>query len=251
MSSRQGSPSPEPITLREERLSLRSVRDRLNSLLALRLDLFRKRQVWLPTWRGWLCLLLGLSALAWTAVRRAHTFLAVTRPVPADVLVVEGWVSDSIVRAAADEFRTNYYRYVVATGCPIPKGHILYGDRTYASVAAKSLVKLGIPPSQVIEAPPKETFRHRTLEAARAAKRKLDGLGIRPLGINVTTCGPHARRTWITYRRVFGPQVPVGVIARPSEEFDPDRWWASSEGMKETLTEGFGWFYEALFAPAP
>ena len=61
------------------------------------------------------------------------------------------------------------------------------------------------------------------------------------------TAGPHARRTWLVYHKVFGAPVPVGVIPYVSQDYDPARWWTSSEGVKDVFAEGLGWVYERCF----
>lgn len=60
------------------------------------------------------------------------------------------------------------------------------------------------------------------------------------------TVGTHARRTWLVYQKVFKPQTDIGVICHPDEEYQADRWWQSSAGIKAVLTEGLGWAYEWL-----
>ena len=214
----------------------------------MNLRLFTKRTVWLPTRRGWLCLLALATLLLFTGVRTAHPFLAITRPVPANVLVVEGWLSDYAVEAAAVEFKKGTYDCVVTVGGPIPKGDILAGHRSYSTIAARTLLKLGIPQVKLIDAPAAPTFRQRTFEAAKGAKLKLAETGLQIHGINVVSGGPHARRTRTVYRRVFGDQGPIGVISIASQEYDARHWWRSSEGIKETFSEGLGWAYEWVFA---
>jgi hypothetical protein len=131
----------------------------------------------------------------------------------------------------------------------MPKGYIVSGYETWAAISRDTLARLGAPPDTLLEAPGVKTYRQRTLESARAVRDRLRELGIRPQGINVISEGPHARRTWATYRRVFrGDAVPVGVINVPPQDYDPERWWASSDGVKNTIAEGLGWLYEALFS---
>jgi len=208
----------------------------------------RKRTVWLPTWRGWLFLLASGGLLLLALFKTAHPFLAITRPVPANVLVIEGWLPDHALRAAATEFGERSYDCVVTVGGPLPRGDILAGHKSYATVSARTLLKLDVPPDKLLEAPAAPTFRNRTFEAAKAAKVKLAQAGIRIRGLNVVSGGPHARRTRMVYRRVFGDEIPVGVISIASEEYDPQHWWRSSEGIKETFGEGLGWAYEWAFA---
>ncbi len=124
---------------------------------------------------------------------------------------------------------------------------MLSAYRSYAALTAATLLKLGLPPDQVIVAGGAATDRERTLHSALAVRARLEGLRPRPRGLNLVTEGPHARRSWTVFRRVLAPLVDVGVIAYPPEEYDPRRWWATSEGAKATLTEAIGWLHEWLF----
>jgi len=213
-----------------------------------RWPLLRRRQVWLPTWRGWLCLLVLVVGLFVWLFRALYPFLALSQPVPgADIMVIEGWVPDHVIQAATAEFKRDHYRLVVAAGGSRPKGSTLSTYRTYAALTAATLLKVGLPPDQVIEAAGALTGRGRTLHSAQAVRAKLAELRVTPSALNVVTEGPHARRTWTVFHRVFGPPVRLGVISYPPEDYDPRRWWATSEGAKVTVTEAIGWLHEWLF----
>jgi uncharacterized SAM-binding protein YcdF (DUF218 family) len=215
--------------------------------LPRRWPLVRKRLAWLPTWRVGLCLallVLGGGGVVWHGL---HPFLAVTRPMAdADILVIEGWAADYVVEAALTEFRRGHYRLVVASGGPCDKGSFLSEYGTEAALTAATLRKLGAPAEQVIEAPSARATRGRTFHSALAVRAKLEDLHISPRALNIVTEGTHARRTWTVFRRVFAPSTRVGVISHPSREYDPSRWWASSEGVKTTLVETIGWVHERL-----
>lgn len=203
-----------------------------------------RRMVWLPTWRGWLCLVVLLGCVAGALLPRLHSFLAISRPVPAAVLVIEGWLPDYLLQAAMDEFRTNGYRALVTSGGPLPKGYLVSGYPTYAELTGAALRKLGFPPAQLVEAPGAATYRERTRRSAEAVRAKLAELKLASQGVNVITEGPHARRTLAVFRSVFPAPEAVGVISLPSQEYDPRRWWNTSEGLKDTVIEAIGWLRE-------
>ena len=69
------------------------------SLLAS-LRLVQRREAWCPTFLGWLCLtLLFAIPVAWWC-SNGELFLSSTRRLPADVLVVEGWIGREGAHAA-------------------------------------------------------------------------------------------------------------------------------------------------------
>jgi hypothetical protein len=68
------------------------------------LVLVRRQEVWFPTLWGWTGLLLGAAIAAIGLLRSVYPFLAVTEPVGAPVLVVEGWLGQKELDGAIDVF---------------------------------------------------------------------------------------------------------------------------------------------------
>ena len=166
----------------------------------------------------------------------------------ANLLIVEGWLPDYALRDAVTEFGRGGYDYLVASGGPMERGTLVSGYATYAAIAAASLRRMGVPSDRVLEAPASRTYRNRTFQSARSVAQLLRARRLQPRGLNVVTAGPHARRTLVVYRKTFGDQTPVGVLSVPPQDYDPERWWRSSEGLKVTVTESFGWLYESLLS---
>jgi hypothetical protein len=72
-----------------------------------------------------------------------ESFLAWTDRVPADTLVVEGWIGREGIRAAVDEFEHGGYRYIVASG-GLTSG--LWEDQptNYAVMAGREMIRWGV-----------------------------------------------------------------------------------------------------------
>ena len=211
-----------------------------------KLRLFERRTVWCPTFLGSFCVAaLPAIPMAWWC-RFGESFLSLTQRLPAEVLVVEGWIGPEGVHAAATEFERGGYRYVVATGGPTTGKDWQESGWTYAKAAARELARLGVPQDRIIVAPATDTETQRTYNSALAVKRALDRLKIQPRALNVFTLGPHARRSRLVFAKVEGPGAEVGVIgwAPSSDEGLP--WWRSSDRTKELLMETAGYVYEAL-----
>jgi hypothetical protein len=211
-----------------------------------RLSLVRRHTVWCPTSFGSLCIvgLLAIPVCWWWSCGEA--FLCSTSRLPAEVLVVEGWIGRNGVRAAAAEFERGSYRYLVTTGGVTDAKGWSEAGWSFAKGAADELARLGVPEDRLIVAPAADAESHRTYNSAVAVRRALDSMEIRPQALNVFTLGPHARRSRLVYAKVEGPETEVGVIgwASPSDEAVP--WWRSSDRAKELLTETAGYVYEAL-----
>jgi hypothetical protein len=59
-------------------------------------------------------------------VPKVKSFLTPTQPCKANILIVEGWLSDSSLKAAKNEFKNNAYEYLITTGEPLPDAFELY-----------------------------------------------------------------------------------------------------------------------------
>jgi len=203
--------------------------------------LLRRRTCWLPTWRGGLLFVLILSLAGLGFVRTIHGFLALSDPMPAEILVVEGWCSDDALQRAAEEFRAGNYRILVTTGIPLDHGNFLVAYTNYAYLARATLIKLGVEPAQIQPVPAAKVIRNRTYESAVAFKRWLESSDKALAGVNLVTGGTHSRRSRFVYERVLGRRI--GVISVPEANYDPERWWASSQGVKSVIEEIIGCLY--------
>ena len=72
-------------------------------------SLFRRRQCIVPTWRGWLVLVLVFVTGGVMGLRCVYPFLASNDPTPGGVLVVEGWLSDYVLDYALTEITTRRF----------------------------------------------------------------------------------------------------------------------------------------------
>jgi uncharacterized SAM-binding protein YcdF (DUF218 family) len=203
---------------------------------------------WALAW--WVKLLLVITglALAVGAVLGAYPFLAITRRVNADILVVEGWVHPYAIRAAVQEFENHSYERVFTTGGPVVgKGGYINDYQTSASVGADWLKEEGLPAELVQMVPSRVSDRDRTYSSAIALREWFREHNIQVRSLNIVTEGPHARRTRLLFEEALGRDVKVGVIAVPSPDFDARHWWYYSEGLEEVVGEGLGYLYAKFF----
>src|SRR5271165_5528279 len=213
----------------------------------LRLRLFRRATVWCPTWIGWSTIIALAVTLATSWFNYGESILSLTHRVPADVLVVEGWIGRQGIRAAVDEFEHGGYRYIVASG-GLTSGHWGEDEPTsYAEMAAKELIRSGVPKERLVVATSENTESHRTFESAVAVWRTLRDAGIKPRALEIFTFGPHARRSAMVFAKVNSQNANVGVIGWLPPEYKTEPWWRSSERSREFLDETFGYLYEVLF----
>ena len=205
--------------------------------------LLRRRQLWVPSWRGWLVLattaVLAVGIL-WMTV---HSFLALNKPVAARVIVVEGWAPDQALQAVARELQAGHCDRVYVVGVPIEHGAPLAEHRSYAYLGAATLVAMGAPSDRVQAVPAPAVRRDRTYTAAVAFRLWLEEHGETPERFNLATVGAHARRSHLLFGKAFDDGIEQGVIALPDPSYDAHRWWRYSTGVRTVVSELAGYFY--------
>jgi uncharacterized SAM-binding protein YcdF (DUF218 family) len=213
--------------------------------------LFTRKERWGLSWRGWLIVFAGVFLTFSLFCFRIYPFLATTHRVDADVLVVEGWVHEYAIQAAADEFRSGSYRRVFTTGGPVTgTGRYINDFQTSASVGADLLRKAGVPDESLQMVPSRTVNRDRTYSSAIALRNWFQQHQLSVRRINVLTENTHARRTWLLFQKAFGKGVQVGIIAVPNLDYPANRWWRYSEGLKDVVSESAAYLYARfLFLP--
>lgn len=78
--------------------------------------LFRRKETLTLSWRGWLFFLVITFATLLIIARYVRPFLAISRPTYGDILVVEGWVTDTVLEQAASFFHKHECQLIVTVG---------------------------------------------------------------------------------------------------------------------------------------
>lgn len=215
------------------------------------LGLVTRKERWSLSARGWLLMLLFWTTAVFVVARTVQPFLAITARASADLLVVEGWVSDGAIRAAHSEFSTGIYRLALTTGEAPTRTGLYFGQPfTGAEITAERLRLAGLPADRVQSAPHHWTSRDRTYASAVALRTWLQQHRVPVRAINIVTDDVHARRTRLLFQAAFGPRVAIGIIAVPPSEYDGARWWCTSAGVRAVVGEAIAYLYARfLFAP--
>ncbi|MBL9136435.1 MAG: YdcF family protein [Verrucomicrobiales bacterium] len=176
----------------------------------------------------------------------AYRWLAPQAPIQAKFLVVEGWLPDYALEAAIREYRRGGYEQLFTTGGPLEQGSYLKEFQTYAELARNTLLRLGLSTNEVKAVPNNTWQRNRTFAAALALGDHCQRSGIALTAINLVSVGPHTRRSGLCFRRALGRNVEVGLIAIDTQDYDVDRWWKFSQGVKDVVGETFSVAYAWL-----
>ena len=220
------------------------------NLADVKIALMRKREIWLPTWQGWLLLFFLVVLSGGLFITNVFSFLAITKPVSAQYMVIEAWMPDSVIPQAVKEFNKQNYKQIFLTGGPLEHGHYLGAWRTFPDVTCASLLKLGIPKEVLVSLPIEEVKTDRTYQSALNFKKWLNQQTNQIKAVNVYSVGAHSRRTHYLFQKALGSGVELGIIALEHPEATLTNWKKSSFGVKTVMTEFLGWFYARfIFAP--
>lgn len=202
-----------------------------------------RKERWGLSLPGKLVLILALCLGGLGLVRGAYPFLAMTRPVSTDTLVVEGWLPPSVVQQLANRYVTKKYQQII-----IPRG-LFKGRTPYESgefagnYMAEALVQLGIPRERVHLVFFDSVKVDRTYHSALAAKKWCHEQGVSIDSMELVTLGPHARRSRLLFQKAFGHKTRIGVLALEDDQYDPQHWWRSSAGVREVPFELIAYLY--------
>lgn len=208
---------------------------------------FHRREVWIPTFSGWLFVFFICTSTCILIVRYAHTFLATHKPVGANLLVIEGWMAPDQLDQALATVRNGGYKTVITVGSTAPADIYQPKPVPYPKLARDYLIRNGLPENLVSAVPVPDSAQDRTYLSAVMVRDWLQRSGHPIDAIDVFSSGVHSRRSWMLYRMAFGPQVRVGILAAQPTDYDPDAWWSTSMGAKTVLSETISWIWTELF----
>ncbi|MEH1864436.1 MAG: ElyC/SanA/YdcF family protein [Nostoc sp.] len=210
----------------------------------LKIKLIKRQEMWTLTAQGWAIAIALIAYLIFFAITHVHSFLAVTSPIKsAEVLVVEGWLPDYAIQQALTEFKNGSYNLVITTGGSIERGNYLSEYKSFAEVSAATFEKLGLESEKVVAVPTPTVIKDRSYASAAEFYRWLSDSNLKLQSVNVFSLDVHTRRSWFIFRKILTPKVQVGAIAAKTHDYDPNKWWVSSQGVRTILDEGIAYIY--------
>lgn len=211
-----------------------------------RIRLIQRQELWMLTVQGWIVAALCAAALLIFGLTHVHPFLAVTSPLDADILVVEGWITDYELKEALSEFENGSYRQLITTGIPLERGSYLAEYKNNAEVAAATLTKLGLEKQKLIAVPAPDAKKDRTYASAIALRQWLSKANFKVKSINLFTSDVHTRRSWLIFQQALAPKIKVGAIAAQTLSYNPQHWWSSSAGVRSVIDELVAYVYARI-----
>lgn len=210
--------------------------------------LIHRREMWVPTIQGWIVILLFFATLMLFLLTHIHSFLAPNYPIKADILVVEGWVPDYALKKAIEEFKSDSYQKIITTGIPLEEGSYLSQYKNIAELAAATLRALNFDQNKLVAVPASKVAINRTAATAITVRQWLADSAWKVTSINLQSFDVHTRRSWLIYKQVFAPDIKVGVISVNSHDYNPDKWWTHSQGVRLIISETIAYIYAKIFS---
>jgi uncharacterized SAM-binding protein YcdF (DUF218 family) len=195
------------------------------------------------TWLGRLILTILIAGVLVGAIANLYPFLAPEKPPHKGLLVVEGWIHDFALDEAVRIYRAGDYSKIICTGVPIETGSYIQAFKSYPEMTTARLIEMGIDKSDIITAISEETKKDRTLIAANAMRQYLMAYNIGETNVHLITTGPHGRRSRLLFQRALGKNYSVGVTSLEDTGYDPDHWYAYSDGVRKVIGEFIAYIY--------
>ncbi len=197
---------------------------------------------------GWILIIACILLLTFVWRITIHDFLAKNKPVNASILVIEGYVSDSVLDSVVVLLKREPPQLVVCAGLPFSKGELCSEYGSNADYNAAMLRTKGVDSSlHIISAPSEFTDKERTYTTALKVKERLKEMGYISGNMNVVCVGTHARRSLLLYRKALGQKWNIGVYSFLDSRYPGNRWWKTSEGARDVVYEMFGYIYCLIF----
>jgi hypothetical protein len=193
-----------------------------------------------------------LTVVVLAAVRYgAYPFLTITERVPSSLLVIEGWSPPSTMGQAASEFLHGGYQRTVLIRPVLETGDRYESGRYSGDYMSQMLLGDGVPKEKLATLFPNVARKDRTFHSALVVKQWLKEQGLDVDSLDVATSGPHARRSRLMYQKAFGDDVRIGIIALDAHEYDPKKWWRTSEGVRDVIGESIAYVYARIIFRPP
>ncbi len=184
--------------------------------------------------------------LSFVLLLQSNTFLSKHEPLNAKILVLEGWLPDYALKEGIKKFQEGGYEKIYTTGGLLGTGSYLKEYRDYAHLAKATLVAMGMDEHDVIAVAAPDVKRERTYHSALAMKKWIDVNKVETKRLDLASLGPHSRRSSMLFQKAFGEEFEIGSIALVPEDYDPEKWYRSSEGVRTTINELIAYIYVLL-----
>ena len=212
----------------------------------IRFSLFKRKTCIRPTLIGWIIISIAIVIIFRLSLVGVYYFLAVNNPVKSKTLVLEGSAPTYVVKEALDYYHDNGYNKLIVTGIPIINFEFIAPYRNTAEATARALKYYGFEDTVYIAPIPSNVLIDRTYHTA-VVTRMLFEKNNWDYNFNIYSVGVHSRRSRMMFRKAFGSDYDIGIIAHKDRTFAPNHWWRSSKGFRNVSNEFVATLYVMMF----
>ena len=90
-------------------------------------------------------------------------------------------------------------------------------------------------------------MRDRTYSSGLSLKKWFLEHNIINAKVDVLAIGSHARRSQSLFQKALGDNFEVGIISVEDINYDKNKWWKASIGVRTVMSETIAYFYVKLF----
>ncbi len=126
---------------------------------------------------------------------------------------------------------------------PFPQHAILQSS---AFATLNYLKELGLSSENMIALAYNKNSHNKTLGSVEEFKNWADH-HLTDENFNIISLGIHARRSWLTYKKVMGPSFDVGIISPIDPDFYSVYYWKKQNTIEEVYKEFFTYLYVKYF----
>ena len=199
------------------------------------------------TFTGWLCVIVSIMLLSLFVFYNIHSFLAISKPVKAEILVVDGLLPGYAYDTIVKFIERDKYKYIITTGVEMDYIYTQADGFNSAELSYKILLTKNIINCHIEKAPADKAFIDRTFSSAIALRKWFRANGIKNQSFNLITLGCHARRSLLLYRKAFEGERKIGVISIMDQSYVSVKWYKFSQGVRTVLSETIGYIYNKIF----
>jgi hypothetical protein len=166
-----------------------------------------------------------------------YRFLSTEKPVRANVLIVQGWLLPFMYDEVAKRIHCDSLSLIVVTG---EKKDVLCGKN--------QLISRGVCTDKIDIAPSNDRLKFSgTFQEAYALRTYLQAKYPDITAVNIFTISVHGRKSLVSFKRVLGKDIKVGVLTCKKNAFDETRLWQSWMGLSLTIKYFIGYLFALVW----
>jgi len=213
----------------------------------MKIKLTKKKECTVLTWPAKVLVISIVLLIFFFIFPKIPSYLSKNRPLNGDYLVLDGQMPDYSIEKAIQIYNESGYKTIITTGGKLPLGYYISGKTTMAELTYATFLILGFDSTKIVAIPGGTIIRDRTYSSGLSLKKWFFEHNITNSKVDVLAIGSHARRSQILFQKALGDNFEVGIISVEDINYDKNKWWKASIGVRTVMSETIAYFYVKLF----